>query len=126
MAISIDAITLPHHLIWTDEFDWAPVTQTASYTLSGALIVETGIKLKGRPITLAGDANSAWINRSTLLALSAKLSTVAAMTLTLNDARTFNVTFRNSDKPLEAKQIIDFNNPDNTDMYSLTVRLLVI
>jgi hypothetical protein len=124
--ITLDTIPLPADLIWTDEFDWSPVQQSASYTLSGALIVETGTKLKGRPITLSGSDTSGWISRASLLALSAKLSTVSAMTLILNDSRIFNVTFRNSDKPIDAKQIIDFNNPDNADMYSLTVRLLVI
>jgi hypothetical protein len=124
--ITLDTIPLPADLIWTDEFDWSPVQQSASYTLSGALIVETGTKLKGRPITLSGSDTSGWISRASLLALSAKLSTVSAMTLILNDGRIFNVTFRNSDKPIDAKQIIDFNNPDNADMYSLTVRLLVI
>jgi len=126
MSISLDAIALPVDLIWTDEFDWSPVQQSQQYTLTGALILETGVKQAGRPITLIGGRDAAWANRATVKALYAKLTATPPFVLTLNDARTFNVTFANGGNPVEAKPIIDFNNPDDSDVYALTLRFITL
>jgi hypothetical protein len=126
MSITLDAITLPSDLIWTDEFDWTPVQQSENYSLTGALYLETGIKQAGRLITLTGGPDSAWIPRSTLAALYAKLAAAAAMTLTLNDARSFSVVFRNGQQPIEARPIIDYSTPDSADWYSLSIKLMQI
>lgn len=125
MSITLDAITLPSDLIWSDEFDWTPMQQNESYTLSGALVIETGLKLKGRQITLTS-GEDVWIDRQTVVALYAKLSSSAVMVLTLNDARVFNVIFRNSQQPLQATPIIDYATPDNADWYSLSLKLMQV
>ena len=124
--ITLDAIELPDDLVWSDEFTWTPGLQTTSYTLTGALIVETGIKLAGRTITLTGSADAAWIDRGTLLDLQAKLTDTSAMTLTLHDSRAFQVVFDHGQKPLEAAPIIDYSTSESTDWYSLTLRLLQV
>lgn len=126
MSITLDAIALPSDLIWIDEFDWSPRQQKESYTLTGALIVELGVKQKGRTITLLGGAESAWIERSVLVALYAKLSDAAAMTLTLNDARVFSVVFSTDSRPIEVAPIIDYSTPDSADWYSLTLKLMQV
>lgn len=125
MSITLDAITLPSDLIWTDEFDWSPMQQSEAYTLTGALVLETGLKLKGRPITLAS-GETVWIDRQTLVALYAKLSSSAVMVLTLNDARTFNVVFRNGQQPLQAAPVVDYATPDNADFYTLSIQLMQV
>ena len=125
MSITLDAVTLPVDLIWTDEFDWSPVEQNSYYTLTGALIVESGNKLAGRPITLAGADNAAWVDRTTLTALYAKLTGDPTMLLTLNDARTFNVKFW-ADNPIQARLILDYNTPIGSDWYSLTIKLIAL
>lgn len=124
--ITLDNTELPEDLIWIDEFDWTPAEQRTTYTLTGALIVETGIKQTGRAITLVGGPDAAWITRATLTALYNKLSVTASMTLTLNDGRIFNVVFNHSQKPIEAAPIIDYATPDNADWYSLTLRLMQV
>ena len=126
MAITLDAITLPEDLIWTDEFSWQQVKQKKQYTLTGALIIQSGKKLKGRPITLKGDEKSAWITRSTLVALNNKIALMAEMTLTMNDGATYNVIFNAESNPIDAQPIIDFNNPDDADFYSLTLKLMEV
>lgn len=126
MSITLDEITLPEDLIWMDEFGWSPRQQTESYTLTGALVVETGIKQKGRSITLVGGDNAAWIDRNTLTALYAKLSSIEPMALTLNDARTFSVEFRSDASPIDAAPIIDYSTPDSADWYSLTLKLIQV
>jgi len=126
MAITLDALTLPNDLIWSDEFDWSPIQQTESYTLTGALVVESGKMLAGRPITLAGDEKSAWATRAQVNALYALLDTDPTMLLTLHDGRTFNVKFKHAGQPVQAKPVIDYNNPDDSDWYTLTLKLFTV
>lgn len=125
MSILLDGIGLAEDMIWVDEFDWTPVQQSQQYTLTGALILETGVKLAGQPITLVGGQDAAWVTRETVKALYAKLTGTPPFTLTLNDASTFNVTFA-AGNPIEARPIIDYNNPDDSDVYSLTLRFITM
>lgn len=126
MAITLDALSLPADLIWTDEFDWSPIEQTASYTLTGGLVIETGQRQAGRAITLAGSEVSGWADRQTVAALYAKLTLSGALTLTLNDGRVFTVTFRHNDTPVAADPIVDYRLPEGSDYYSLIVRLMEV
>jgi hypothetical protein len=126
MSITLDAITLPADLIWLDEFDWSPMTQSETYTLSGALVIESAQMLAGRPITLVGGDNAAWVDRTTLAALYAKLTDDPTMTLTLHDARTFSVKFKMAGQPIQARPIIDYNTPASGDYYSLTIKLFTV
>jgi len=126
MSISLDEITLHEDLIWTDEFDWSPVQQSQQYTLTGALILETGVKQAGRPITLVGGRDAAWTGRDTVKALYAKLTATPPFILTLNDARTFSVAFAHGSNPVEARPIIDYNNLDDGDVYALSIRLITL
>jgi hypothetical protein len=126
MALTLDSLELPPDLIWTDEFDWTPVKQTITEAVDGSLIVETGLLLAGRPITLSGAIDSAWIDRGTLKSLYAYAQSVSERTLTLLDGRSFTVIFRHGEKPVEAAQVVSFTNPDDTDYYTLTVRLLQV
>jgi hypothetical protein len=63
--------TLSDRLQWTDEFDWSPVEQSTEYSTDGALIVDVGLKLAGRPITLEGTDTAAWISRAACATLQA-------------------------------------------------------
>ena len=46
-------LELPDHLRWTDEHDWSPLAQASpQYSLGGAVIVQQGTMLAGRPVTL--------------------------------------------------------------------------
>lgn len=122
----LDAITLPDDLIWVDEFDWSPVQQNSEYTLTGAMVRETGVMQAGRPITLLGGQDAGWVGRATVKALYAKLTEAGPYTLTLNDNSTHNVVFMHGRKPIESRPIIDYNNPDDTDKYSLTLRFITV
>lgn len=126
MAITLDSLILPEDLIWQDEYYWTPVQQSVAYSLGGALIVQCAQKLAGRSITLAGSDNSGLAARSVIDDLMAKLTANAVMTLVLNDARNFQVRFRNNEQPIEAKPLIDYSTPDAADWYSLTLRLIQV
>ena len=91
MAITLSTVTLPQGLRWADEFDWSPLTQATEYSLTGALIVQQGEKQAGRPITLVGGKDFAWMTRTEVATLKAQLNAGEEMTLTLHDSRTFTV-----------------------------------
>jgi hypothetical protein len=91
MAITLGAISLPNGLRWEDEYAWHPLAQATDYSLTGALIVEQSPKQAGRPITLIGGKDFAWLTRAEVEALKALLDAGDAMTLTLHDFRTFSV-----------------------------------
>jgi hypothetical protein len=124
--MQLDTLTLPTDLIWIDEFEWTPIQQTQTYSITGALIIERGTKLAGQSITLAGDNTSGLISRADLNLLKAKLNTTSTMVLTLNDARTFNVIFNHSKNPIEAKPQIDYSDTNDADLYTLKINLLAV
>ncbi|MFO7582113.1 hypothetical protein, partial [Guyparkeria sp.] len=99
-VITLDTITLPGDLEWTDEFDWTPVEQSHEPSLTGALIIDESARLTGRPVTLSGGENFGWITRDTVEALYLLLTPGRVMTLTLADARTLSVTWRHGDGPI--------------------------
>lgn len=123
MAITLDTVTLPQGCVWSDEFDWTPVTQATAYSLTGALIVEQAEKQAGRPITLVGGKNFAWLTRTEVTALKALLDAGDEMTLTLHDSRTFTV-LPAGDEPLTVTplpRVLDsgFANPGSSAWYVL-------
>lgn len=65
------ALDLGDRLIWSDEFGWNPVVQATGYSTTGALLIDTGTRQAGRPITLDGVQSQAWITRATCDALKA-------------------------------------------------------
>lgn len=123
--MQLDNLTLPTDLIWVDEFDWSPIEQTQTYSITGALIIESGTKQAGRIITLKGDNNSGLASRATIKNLYEKLND-ASMILTLNDGRTFNVVFNHKSKPIESKQWIDYSLQDDADLYTVNLSFLTI
>jgi len=126
MAITLDAINLPDDLLWVNEFNDSLIEQSIAFTVTGAQIVETGKKLKGRKIQLEGDIDYAWIERGLLKTLSAKVLDMLEMTLILHDGRSFNVMFDNESNPITAEQIVDYNDPIDTDFYSLKINFIEV
>lgn len=120
MSITLDAIAVPDGLRWEDEHAWSPVVQATEHTVTGALVVEEATRLAGRPITLVGGRNWAWMSRADLQALHAALTVEGAQfTLTLHDGRQFTVIPRQDGSgPLEAKAlpiVADSGPADPTD-----------
>ena len=104
MALTLGALTLPQGLRWADEFDWSPLTQATEYSLTGALIVQQAEKQAGRPITLVGGKDFAWLTRAEVATLKALLDAGEEMTLTLHDTRTFTV-LPAGDEPLAVSSL---------------------
>lgn len=86
-------LTLHAQYIWSDEYEWSPLKQSEPvYALSGAMHVDQGTMLAGRPITL--DSTYARLHRADVQLLQGWASVPElTMTLTHPDGRTFNVMF---------------------------------
>lgn len=122
-------LTLPDDLLWVDEYTWGPVATTVTYLLTGALLVETGTRQAGRPITLVGPADMAWVRRTTVDTLyrwaGEPLSEMdGRFDLRLADGRGFTVAFRHHDTALDAEPVLGYPARGDDDFYRLTLRLM--
>lgn len=122
--ISID---LPDDLFWSDEFSWSPVGQNAERTLDGQLIIEESTAIAGRPITMEGAEDMAWVERATVLQLiSLRDMTGKTFKLTLKDDRQFTVKFNQSAVSVDARPVTNWKQSDDGDWYKLTLRFLEV
>ncbi len=125
------ALLLPDDLLWSDEHAWSPVVTAASYLLTGALQIQSATRLAGRPITLVGAPDMAWVSRATVEQLRAWAAlaltdSTGRFRLTLSDGRAFTVAFRHDDTALEAEPVLGFPARSDADLYRLTLRLMEI
>ena len=125
------ALPLPDDLLWADEHAWSPAVASVSYLLTGALLVQSATRQAGRPITLVGPSDMAWVTHATVAILhhwaAAPFSASSGrFELTLTDARLFTVAFRHIDTAIEAEPVLGFPAQSDTDFYRLSLRLMQI
>ena len=125
------ALLLPDDLLWSDEHAWSPAISSVSYLLTGALLVQSAVRQAGRPITLVGAPDMAWVTRAVVGALQAWAAVPLATStgrfeLTLADARVFTVAFRHFETAIEAEPVTGFPARAESDFYRLTLRLMEI
>lgn len=128
----VTTITLPEDLQWVDEFEWTPVGQVVTPTLTGALVIEEAAQLAGRPITLTSQQNGsqyvAVVTRATVEALRA-LSVIAGaqMTLTLGDGRAFTVRWRHeSGSGFTAQPWRHIVPAESSDLHTVNLKFLQV
>lgn len=117
---SVFTVDLPKDLQWTDEFTWNAVEQSVGYSLTGSLLIEEGVKQKGRYITLAGMDNMAWITReqgTVLLAMANSAGLIMKLEFTNRLAPfdvlfSFDVMFRHFEAPA-----VDIRRIQHWDQY---------
>ena len=85
----------------------------------------------GRPITLVGAPDMAWVTRAAVeqLRVWAAIPVSSAsgrFLLTLTDMRSFTVAFRHSETPIESEPVLGIPARADTDFYRLTLRFLEI
>ena len=120
-------LVLPDDLLWTDEHAWTPAVAAVSYLLTGALLVESAARQAGRPITLVGAADMAWVTRATVDTLyDWAAEPNRQFELTLADDRVFAVAFRHHETAIEAEPVLGFPVRSADDRYRLTLRLFEI
>lgn len=111
---------------WVDEYVWSPVQQTKTYTTTGALLIEEGVKQAGRPITLEGAINTTWCPRSMVDQLHAWAATPGiVLSLTLRGV-VRNVTFDHERGALQGLpvQFCADDSITDDDWYYPTMRFL--
>jgi len=123
---SINGINLPDDFIWVDEFTSTQVAQVMSRALTGALIVQSALKVSGRPMTLDG-TDGVWVPRSVVDQLRTLFETNPDGTFTLEyRGETFSVIQDVSDGScMKATPVIDYSNPQADALYSLHLKLLI-
>ena len=125
MSHTLGALALPADLVWRDEFAWSAIERKTDYAVNGALIIDVGERLAGRPITLVGDQSGGWIRRADLLTLQALANNpTGRYTLTLADGRIFPVAF--SEGGVMAEPVVEFSDPGADTWYVVTIKLMEI
>ena len=123
----LGTLELDDQFEWIDEFTWDAVEQGQERTLTGALVVQEGLKLYGRPITLAANGG-VWTPLSVVRQLEAlRDQRGLVMPLTLPGGATHSVIFnRASGQALEAKPIERLVEPGPDELYEITLRLITV
>ena len=125
-----EELSLPNDLLWTDEFDWSPLVSATSFSLGGALFVEQGLKLAGRPFTLrSAQPDMAWITRAAgikLLQWGALPNETFRLILEYpTDARTFDVIFDTTGAPMALVPVKEYPAHEDNDVFLVTVLKLI-
>lgn len=121
-----ETIELPQDLRWIDEHDWQAVLQTQpERTLSGAQIIQQGVKQAGRPITLSAD--NVWISLATVRKLRDWTDVPELkMTYTHYDGRVFQVIFALHEQAFKPEPV-RFSTPElPEDRYTIALKFITI
>ncbi|WP_416311170.1 hypothetical protein [Pseudomonas sp. W03] len=123
----LDSVALDDQFEWVDEFDWDPVAQVQERSVTGVLLVQEGVKVHGRPITLQSN-DGVWTPLSVVRQLEILRDQPGrVMPLVLPDGREFSVIFdRTNGAPLSAKQVWRKVNPGPDDDYDVNLRLITV
>lgn len=125
------SLELPEDLLWTDEFSWSAVAQSTQRGIDGHLIVDAMERMGGRPITLMGDGDSAWITRADLLTLKA-WAAIAGQEFDLDvRGQAWTVIFDHGDaeeaRAMGMSPVVDYSDMEDGDFYcSLVLRFIEI
>lgn len=119
-------LTLPQDALWTDEFTWQQVEQASQYTTTGALVLDAWAKQAGRPITLRGDVDYAWCQRSTLTTLSAWAAQPGQQFTLLLRGVGRNVVFDHAGGAIDAAPVVPYSDPLPEDPYTLTLKFIEV
>lgn len=122
-------LALSGDMDWPDEYDWHPVVAEHTYTTTGALVIDHGLRQAGRPITLRCGENFAWVTRAACDQLRAWAAMPGlTLSLTLRGA-TRTVAFDHAGGPaFEARQVMQLGVESVTadDYYAITIKLIEI
>lgn len=126
MSITLDTVTLPSGLIWTDEYATTPILQSVRTRLDGGLAVYPRTLLNGREITLTATEDH-WLTRAQADALTA-LAAVSGATysLTLRNV-IYSVIFRHHDPPaLDLRILADWDDAASADPVIGSIKLITV
>jgi hypothetical protein len=115
--ILLDALILPD-LVRGDDIAWTGVAAEVDTALDGTPVVWEGSRA-GRPIDLAGGADTGWISREALLILRSLASVPGATYVLDYEGEAFRVRFRHEDAPvIQATALVPRPNAAPGDWYT--------
>ena len=122
-------LLLPPDLIWADELTWSAVAQSTERGIFGTLIIDAMARNGGRPITLQGDGDSAWIDRGTLRTLGAWAQTPGLRMALDVRGEIFTVVFdhgpEEETRAIAMSAVIEYSDKQDGDYYcSLVLRFI--
>lgn len=122
-AVSVD---ISDDFDWPDEYAWPKVALQKTFSVTGALLVETNVRQTGRPVTLIGSEQLAWMPRADLEVVRELVESPGVeLELVFRD-QTFNVMFDHEAGALEATPVADYAEPDATDFFFVTMRFIEV
>lgn len=131
--INIDTgavILLDDELYPTDEHNWSPVVSTSSYSLTGALIIQQGVRQAGRPFTLQSQSDMGFLTRQTVNQLRAECAKVETAFwldyIADSSVKRVKVMFDHGKNPIEASPVKGFISPRPDDDFLVTLRFIEV
>lgn len=120
-------IQLDDDFFWVNEFDHNPVEQTREHSITGALLIQEGMKLHGRKIELRSNGG-VWTPLSVLRQLEALRDQPSfPMKLLLPDKREFYVVWDRTDgPPLTAEPLWRETYPTPQSLYLINLKLITV
>ena len=126
LTYGVTEISIPDDMAWPGEFAWPAVAQKKTYSVTGSLIVESGLKKAGRTIVLQSGDTFAWMPREDVVALR-EISEVPGAALSLEfRGQTFDVVFDHETGAMESQPIVDFSDPSDADFCSIVLRFIKV
>jgi hypothetical protein len=119
-------VTLPEDILWTDEFSWRSVQVTQVYSAAGALLIDSGVKLSGRPMTLSGGEGYAWTTRAVAAQLHAWSLLPGAVMSLVYFGVTRQVIFDQTNGGIVATPIVDYDEYASDDPYFVVLNFLIV
>ena len=107
LTYGASTVALTDRLVWSDEHSWSPVQQATAWSTTGALLVDVAVKQAGRPITLDGNALSAWMSRAVANTLAAWAAIPGAQFALVLRGAGRPVIFNHADGGFEATALWD-------------------
>ena len=115
-------VALPDDLEWIDKYQWTNTKEKAQVTLNGSLVIQSAKQSKGRPITLKGGSDYAWLDVDTVEKLQQLADSSENMTLVFSDGTQFTVRFRYEQGYFEASPLM----PNLDKFNNVVIRLLEV
>ncbi len=126
LTYTTTTVPLSDDFAFVEQYTWSQLAMRKAFSVSGALIVQTGLKQAGRPITLQGDEQHAWVTRAQLASLRT-LADTPSITLTLDfRGETYSVIFDAEAGAIDAAPVADFDTEDAADFFIVTLRFLTV
>ena len=135
MSITLEkdgvAIHLPSDLLWSDEFTWSAVSQSTERSITGAYLIDAQVRTAGRPITLQGKENVAWLQRSDAQEIKAWTDLPLQIFTLTHNGTSYDVMFDHgtdeSSNAFEVTPVVEFSDPVSGDYYcSVTLRFFTV